>query len=1157
MPDLAIVVVDDGSGPEFREVFARVAEFARVHLLRHAVNLGKGAALKTAFNHVLCALPGVSGVVTADADGQHHPEDIQRVAGALAAQPGSLVLGCRDFGKDVPLRSRFGNVLTRGIMHALLGRKLTDTQTGLRGIPAGFLPRLMRLEATGYEFELEMLIAAHELSIPVVEEPIRTIYEPGNQSSHFNPIVDSMKIYFVLLRFGSVSLITALLDNLVYILAWHRTHDFLAAQVIGRVAAVCFNYTMVRGSVFHSRQRHQTALPKYLLLVLASGTASYGGIRFLYDRLGVNPVAAKLLVETLLFFVNFAVQRLFIFNKPREENGRKRWAVPALLFGGMVALAFAGLLAVEIHGFRSVPLFSQQIWYPVGLRRFTRFAGEYLALAAPILMVVPWAFAGLMAALLVALTAVSVGPLPLAANAFFFLSACALGSKLLGRSKHESLLTHLCATLLGTGIYVVLMTLVARLPVHYAATWGVLLAIPIAADIHGVAWRLGYWFSLLSRAELRSWAQRAAFALLVFFLVAHWLVAMEPEQSADGLAMHLAIPMNIAADHAFTFQPGRILWSVMPMGADWAYSIVYLLGGESASRLLNFTMLLIIVALIYCAARRWVPSAAALLLAASFAATPLVQFVTGSLFVENFLAAMILGLVVAVWQFGETGEKRFLYLAMLLGGAAMTAKFGALAFVAVALPFVAAEIAGRWKALGPRPAVTCTLAFLLLLAAALPTYAIAWFKTGNPIFPFENQKIHSPLLDPTVDLNDARYRIPLDRTALYNLTFHSNDCYEGQDGSFGFQYLVMAPLALLGLLVAPRRPALMAAGVAFGASLLIQRSQPNVRYLYAAMPLVTVAFAALLGWTRSRQRWMYRVLVVYLIACIALDAYFLPSASYYHKDFCPAQPFSRAARERYMGEIAPARKVTEYYNRLHSNGAVLLTGDSTIAGIQGEVYENHWHQYPVQEQLRRAFSVSDMFRLMQRWNVRYFIGRKPFVGEEVRPSALKALLAACTVPEYEYGDLYLARLDPDCESRGGAAQPPAQPVIVATPGFLDDFDPAIVYHGDWDHDRSFAQPVGHTVSYTDIPGAEILLAFEGKALTYVFTRAPNRGIAAVTIDGVDRGVVDLFSPKIEWQSLQRYCCFGPGRHVAVVRVTGGHDPQSTGRFVDLDGFQVE
>src|SRR6185369_8570471 len=171
-----------------------------------AVNLGKGAALKTGINHALCTFPGLTGIVTADADGQHHPEDIRRVAETQREHPDALVMGARTFDADVPLRSRFGNILTRRLMQTLIGTKLQDTQTGLRGIPVGLAERLLLVEARGYEFELEMLIAARQAGVPVVEVPIRTIYEPGNKSSHFNPLTDSMKIYFVLLRFTSAGL---------------------------------------------------------------------------------------------------------------------------------------------------------------------------------------------------------------------------------------------------------------------------------------------------------------------------------------------------------------------------------------------------------------------------------------------------------------------------------------------------------------------------------------------------------------------------------------------------------------------------------------------------------------------------------------------------------------------------------------------------------------------------------------------------------------------------------------------------------------------------------------------------------------------------------------------------------------------------------------
>jgi len=1151
----AIVIVDDGSGPEYRDVFSRAAAFPNVQLLRHAVNLGKGAALKTAFNHVLCTFPALAGIVTADADGQHHPDDIQRVADRLMAQPESLILGSRSFDRDVPLRSRVGNVATRGIMHGLLGQKLTDTQTGLRGIPASFLPKLMRLESTGYEFELEMLIAAHKLSISIVEVPIRTIYEAGNKSSHFNPIIDSMKIYFVLLRFGSVSVMSGLLDSLVYILVWSRTQNALTSQVLGRLVSVCFNYSMVRNSVFYSHQRHKTVLPKYLLLVLVSGTASYGGIHFLHERLGVNPIPAKLLVETVLFFVNFAVQRLFIF-KPHGSAGEQRTA-PYLVFPSVVAVVFVALLGVEIYGFATNHLFAQEIWEPIGLRRFIRFGGAYVALAVPLLLMVPWTFATLVAALVLILTAVSVGLQPLLAAGFFLISSSALGSRLLGRSliarqrESDSLTVKVCATLLGAGVYVFLMTLTARLPVNYPAVWGVLLAIPVVLDLRGVWSRLTYWTYRLRSLELRSGWERAACALLVFLLLAHWLVALKPETSADGLSMHLAVCTDIAAHHKITYQPSLFLWAVMPMGGDWAYSILYLLGGEYAPKIFNFAMLLAVVTLLYTTSRRWVSPAASFLLAASFAATPVVQFVTGSLFVENFLVAMVFGLIAAIWRFGETGERRLLYLATALGGAAVTTKYGALVFLGLALPFLIREIVRHWKSLGPRPLAVCAFSLLVLLTTALPTYAIAYRMTGNPIFPFLNSKIHSPLLDPAVELVDVRFRIPTDWYSLYSLTFHTSRSYEGQEGTFGFQYLIVVPLVLLGLLVVKSRPARSAGVLALGAGFIIMKATPNVRYLYTTMPLLLASFAGLLGWTRINQRWLYRGLIAWLFACTALNTYFIAGSSYYHKEFCLRLPFSREERERYKREAAPIREVVEWYDRRHSNSAVLLADDTAIAGLTSPVYENNWHQHTTMTALRGAATLPGMLRLMHRWKVDYFIAHTSPSDTEVQPEPLRDLLEMCTAPEYEYGGVYVARLQPNCV----ALQ--QHPPIQVWRGFYDDFDPALGFHGDWVRDRHFEASDLHTISYSDVPGAEVSIAFEGRALTYVFTKAPNRGLATVRIDGVLKDPIDLYSPVIEWQTRQEFCCLASGRHLAVISVSGGKNPKSSGLFIDVDSFVVQ
>jgi putative flippase GtrA len=316
----SIIVIDDGSGPDFRHLFDDVSLVPGVQVLRHAVNLGKGAALKTAMNDFLAGHPDFIGVVTADADGQHDPDDIVRVCRRFEEAPGSLVLGARSFGQPasdakIPLRSRFGNSLTRSVMRLVLGQKLMDTQTGLRAIPRAMLPRLLRLPATGYDFELEMLITAKHQAIPVVEQPIRTIYEPGNPSSHFQPLRDSMRIYIVLLRFSMISLVTAIIDNLTFYLVFQATGTIAGAQVAARTAAVLFNYRSVRRAVFFSDQRHRVLLPRYLLLVGANALLSYSGIRLLSSVTPLGVFPSKILTESLLFIANFTIQRDFIFTR--------------------------------------------------------------------------------------------------------------------------------------------------------------------------------------------------------------------------------------------------------------------------------------------------------------------------------------------------------------------------------------------------------------------------------------------------------------------------------------------------------------------------------------------------------------------------------------------------------------------------------------------------------------------------------------------------------------------------------------------------------------------------------------------------------------------------------------------------------------------------
>jgi len=313
-----IIVVNDGSPSSCDPIFQAIERVEKVTLLRHAVNLGKGAALKTGFNHACCYFGDHLGVVTIDADGQHLLEDALKVADVLKSHPENLVMGVRTFGKNVPLRSKVGNILTSFLFRLLVGQKLTDTQSGLRGIPKSFLPRLLKIGSNGFEFELDTLLTWKYTGRQIIEQPIQPVYIKGNESSHFNPIMDSMKIYFVLFRFTLASLSSALIDYAVFILIYGLTSNLLAGQASARLISMFYNYSVVKKMVFFSGEQVSRTFPKYLALVIFSGTISYLLIKVLSTYFPVPVIAAKAIVESLVFLANFAIQRDFIFVKDTD-----------------------------------------------------------------------------------------------------------------------------------------------------------------------------------------------------------------------------------------------------------------------------------------------------------------------------------------------------------------------------------------------------------------------------------------------------------------------------------------------------------------------------------------------------------------------------------------------------------------------------------------------------------------------------------------------------------------------------------------------------------------------------------------------------------------------------------------------------------------------
>lgn len=311
--DFDIVIVDDGSGEEFSERFAAAAEYGKV--ISYMPNRGKGHAMKTGFQYILENFPEDSVVVTIDADGQHKVEDALKVCQRVEEKPDAFVLGSRKLVGEIPLRSSFGNSVTRFVYLLSTGLKVHDTQTGLRACRASMIPELLGVSGDRYEFEMRVLLEFARRHIAIEEIEIETIYINDNSSSHFDPLKDSFRIYKEIFKFSASSLISFVIDYLLFTLFTILTLPPVLANVLARLISGTVNFCINREFVFKSQGNVLKAAIKYILLaafILAGNTAL---LWVFVNVCHMNQYVAKVITEVIFFTVSWVLQRCFVFKK--------------------------------------------------------------------------------------------------------------------------------------------------------------------------------------------------------------------------------------------------------------------------------------------------------------------------------------------------------------------------------------------------------------------------------------------------------------------------------------------------------------------------------------------------------------------------------------------------------------------------------------------------------------------------------------------------------------------------------------------------------------------------------------------------------------------------------------------------------------------------
>ena len=264
-------------------------------------------------------------VVTMDADGQHTIEDALKICDLVKKSPDILVLGKRFFGEDVPLRSRFGNAMTRLVYKIATGVKVYDTQTGLRAFSYKLVPLMLEIKGERYEYEINVLMECSKNNIEIKEIDIATIYINNNSGSHFNVFKDSYRIYKEIFKFCAASIICFLVDyalyciGLVFTVSLGKGLSTVVSNVFARIVSSVLNFTLNKKVVFKRKGNTLKLAISYFMLALCILAGNTIVLKMFVEVFNIDTKIAKLITELIFFIISWFIQKFLIFKKKEEE----------------------------------------------------------------------------------------------------------------------------------------------------------------------------------------------------------------------------------------------------------------------------------------------------------------------------------------------------------------------------------------------------------------------------------------------------------------------------------------------------------------------------------------------------------------------------------------------------------------------------------------------------------------------------------------------------------------------------------------------------------------------------------------------------------------------------------------------------------------------
>ena len=503
----------------------------------------------------------------------------------------------------------------------------------------------------------------------------------------------------------------------------------------------------------------------------------------------------------------------------------------------------------------------------------------------------------------------------------------------------------------GKAVYFFCLALISGIPINTRLTHGLIMFAMLALCRRGAREALaGIKATVLNRTAAPGWLNifiRFLVSLSVLILI---FATIHPDIDGDAMTVHMRIAREMLIKGMWGYDVDEYVFSVMALGPQLNFSALFLIGGIEAVKVDLLVQFLTILTLVACGANSR-PSHIGLAVAAVFATLPMFIREIAGLFVEVTLCGFSLAAVTLITAAARRRSRELVLLALLCAAGAVSSKlhgvFLAAPLVILAIPlwFLSPSYTARRL---PMSLAIVGLGFGL----AVFFYIFAWWKTGNPVFPFMNGVFHSSqwYLE---NFADRRWTGHISWDMPWRMTFESDLFEESSNGSLGLA-IIFLTLGGFGLAYLPKKAWITTIPFSIGFIYLIGVGSQTqyLRYMLPGFLMIGMGLVSILHWSFDRTHpvlWFPAILALLVANVVGMPAdrfrnglLHIPALNYLQAGQFRGLPSLNFQEETLNGH----KYVSNFINASSREvPTVLMLGCPYGAYINGRTIYTTWHNY--------------------------------------------------------------------------------------------------------------------------------------------------------------------------------------------------------------------